>query len=196
MSTSDRAVRLGILAVFGAGAGLAAMRMHDLEARIGEVERVPRADPLEVERLSTELARAESRIARSLHEIDELRRRGEHTAEIDRRLDQIQGGLEGAASNLAEQRKRLEEWDNLRDQIGPKALDARMDEYRRGTEAQWKRVDDAARVAREMAESTRAGLGQVERDMERDEERMWAELVAPTVQIFGQESVGSGVLFS
>jgi S1-C subfamily serine protease len=195
MSSSDRVVRLGVLACLGVGAGVAAIRMHEIEARIDRFERVPRADPTEVTRLSTELARVENRIARSLHEIDELRRQGEHTAEIDRRLDQLQGGLTGAASNLAEQRKRLEEWDTLRAQIGPEALDARMDEYRRGTEAQWKRVDEAARTAREMAESTRAGLGQVERDMARDEERMWAELVAPTVQILGEESVGSGVLF-
>jgi hypothetical protein len=69
-----------------------------------------------------------------------------------------------------------------------------MEEYRRGTELQWKRVDEAARVARELAESTQKGLGQVERDIARDETRMWAELIAPSVQILGQESVGSGIL--
>ena len=174
---------------------MAAMRVHDLESRLDRVESVPRADPLEVARLSSELSRVEARIARSLQEIDELRRQGEHTNEIDRRLDQLQGSLAGAASNLSEQRKRLEEWDTLRGQIGPEALDARMDEYRRGTDAQWKRVDEAARVAREMAESAREGLGQIERDIARDEARMWAELVGPTVQILGEESVGSGVLF-
>jgi len=195
MPTSDRALRIGVLAFVGAGAVFAALRMKAMESRIEQVELAPRADPLEVARLSSSLAHVENRIARSLNEIDELRRQGEHNVEIDRRLDQLQGGLTGAASNLAEQRKRLEEWEALKDQIGPKALDARMDEYRRGTEQQWKRVDEAARVAREMAESTRAGLGQVEKDMARDEERMWAELVAPTVQILGEESVGSGVLF-
>jgi S1-C subfamily serine protease len=195
MSTADRAVRLGILAFLGAGAGLAAMRVQSMESRIDQIERVPRADPSEVARLAGELERVENRIASSLREIAELRRQGEHTTEIDGRLDQLQGALAGAASNLSEQRKRLEEWDGLRDQIGPKALDARMEEYRRGTEAQWQRVDEAARVAREMAESTLQGLGQIEKDMARDEDRMWAELVAPSVQILGEESVGSGVLF-
>jgi hypothetical protein len=168
--------------------------MHEVEARLDRMERAPRADPTQVTKLSRELERVENRIANSLTQIEDLRRQGEHTADIDQRLDQLQNGLVGAAGNLAEQRRRLEEWDSLREQIGPKALDARMEEYRRGTELQWKRVDEAARVARELAESTQKGLGQVERDIARDETRMWAELIAPSVQILGQESVGSGIL--
>jgi hypothetical protein len=194
MNTADRAARIGILAFLGVGAGLAALRMHEVEARLDRMERAPRADPTQVTKLSRELERVENRIANSLTQIEDLRRQGEHTAEIDQRLDRLQNGLVGAAGNLAEQRRRLEEWDSLREQIGPKALDARMEEYRRGTELQWKRVDEAARVARELAESTQKGLGQVERDIARDETRMWAELIAPSVQILGQESVGSGIL--
>lgn len=194
MSTADRAVRLGVLAFLGVGAGLAALRVHDMESRIDRVERAPRADPIEVARLTGSLRRVEDRIASSMREIGELKLQGEHAIEIDQRLDDLQGVLAGAATDLSEQRSRLQEWDSLRDQIGPKALDARMEEYRSGTEAQWKRVDDAARIAREVAESTREGLGQMERYIERDEDRMWAELVAPSVQILGEESVGSGVL--
>jgi hypothetical protein len=194
METADRVIRVGILALVGASAGFAALRVHEIEARVVRVESTPRADPAEVAKLAGDLREVEDHIAGSLRGIDELRRKGEHTAEIDRRLDQLQGGLQSAAGTLAEQRKKIEDWDSLKDQIGPRALDARMEEYRRGAEEQWHRVDEAARIARELAESTRADVGQIEKDIGRDEERMWRDLVAPSVQIMGEESVGSGVL--
>lgn len=186
--------RAGILLVLGAVVVFAALRIHAVESRVSQFEQAPRADPSEVERLSNALRGAEEKIATSLREIQELERKSEHTAELDRRMDELRGGLEKAASTLAEQHKRMAEWDSIEDQIGPRALDARMAEYRQHVEEQWRRVDEDARTARQLAESARSDLGVLEKDLARDEERMWRDLVAPSVQIMGEDSVGSGVL--
>jgi S1-C subfamily serine protease len=194
MPISELRGRAGILLVTGSVVVLAAFRLHAVESRVSQVEQAPRADPSEVERLSSALRGAEEKIATSLREIQELERKSEHTTEIDRRLDELRGGLENAASTLAEQHKRMAEWDSIEDQIGPRALDARMAAYSQHVEEQWRRVDEDARTARQLAESARTDLGVLEKDLARDEERMWRDLVAPSVQIMGEDSVGSGVL--
>ena len=186
--------RIGILIVMGSTAILAALRIHDVEQRVSKVEHAPRADPAEVDRLSGALREAEEKIATSLKEIDDLEHKSAHATEVDRRIEDLRSGLEKAAQALADQHKRIVEWDNLQQQIGPRALDARMEEYRQKVEEQWRRVDEDARTARALAESARSDLGHLEKDLARDEERMWRDLVAPSVQIMGEDSVGSGVL--
>jgi S1-C subfamily serine protease len=186
--------RVGILLVSGSAAIFAALRIQAVESRVSQVELAPRADPNEVEHLASALRGAEEKITSSLREIQDLERKSEHTAELDRRIDELRGGLEKAAAALADQHKRMAVWDSLEDQIGPRALDARMAEYREHVEEQWRRVDEDARTARQLAESARSDLGQLEKDLARDEERMWRDLVAPSVQIMGEDSVGSGVL--
>lgn len=191
---SKLAQRVAILLVLGSGAVLAALRIHDVESRVAKVEHAPRADPTELERLSGSLRDAEQKIAGSLKEIETLQKKSEHVTEVDRRIDDLHTGLEKAAQALADQHKRIVEWDSLEKEIGPRALDARMEEYRQKVEEQWRRVDEDARTARALAESARTDLGQLEKDLARDEERMWRDLVAPSVQIMGEDSVGSGVL--
>ncbi len=188
------AQRVAILLVLGSGAVVAALRIHDVESRVAKVEHAPRADPSEVDRLSGALRDAEQQIAGSLKEIADLEKKSEHATEVDRRIEDLRSGMEKAAQALAEQHKRIAEWDNLEKEIGPHALDARMEEYRQKVEEQWRRVDEDARTARALAESARTDLGQLEKDLSRDEERMWRDLVAPSVQIMGEDSVGSGVL--
>ena len=191
---ADRSVRLGILAVLGIAAGFAALRIHGLEGRVLRVETAPRAEPSEVGRIAARLGDVEATIAATMKELETLRVEGKLALEVDRKLQELEGGFENASASLAEQRARLQAWDDRADEIGPRALDARMEAYRRGNEEQWHRLDEAARTAREVAESARASLGQMERDLARDEDRMWRELVAPSVQIMGHESVGSGVV--
>lgn len=188
------AQRVAILLVLGSAAVVAALRIHDVESRVAKVEHAPRADPSEVERLSSALRDAEQKITGSLKEIADLEKKTEHATETDRRIEDLRSGLEKAAQALAEQHKRIVEWDNIEKEIGPRALDARMEEYRQKYEEQWRRVDEDARTARALAESARTDLGQLEKDLSRDEERMWRDLVAPSVQIMGEDSVGSGVL--
>src|SRR5215831_14696749 len=93
--------RIGALLLIGAVVVFAALRIHAVESRVSQFEQAPRADPSEVERLSTSLRGAEEKIATSLREIQELERKSEHTDEIDRRIDELRGGLEKAASTLA-----------------------------------------------------------------------------------------------
>jgi len=186
--------RIAILLGFGAAAIFAALRIHEVEARVDLVEHAPRVDPAEVERLANAMREAEHKIAMTLREISDLEDKSEHVSEVDLRVEELRIGLEKAAETLADQHKRISEWDRLETQIGPKALDARMEEYRQKVEEQWRRVDEDARTARQLAESARSDLGLLERDLARDEERMWRDLVAPSVQIMGEDSVGSGVL--
>ena len=192
---SQTKTRIGILVVAGSTAIFAALRIHDVESRVSRVERAPRADPAQVERLASSMREAEEKIAGSLREIAELEHKSAHVTEVDRRIEELRSGLEKAAGTLADQHKRIAAWDDIEKQIGPRALDARMEEYRQKVEEQWRRVDEDARTARQLAESARSDLGHIEKDLARDEERMWRDLVAPSVQIMGEDSVGSGVLF-
>src|SRR5258706_1616331 len=109
MIMSQLRARVGILLISGSAAILAALRIQAVESRVSQVELAPRADPSEVEHLASALRGAEEKITSSLREIQDLERKSEHTAELDRRIEELRGRLEQAAAALADQQKRLAE---------------------------------------------------------------------------------------
>jgi S1-C subfamily serine protease len=119
-----------------------------------------------------------------------------HTAELDERLALLQCELESSAQSVEEQRQKLAQWDSVKDQIAPAAIDARIDVLRRGVEDRWKGVDDLAQRALGVAQTAQGDFDQLTKGMQRDRERMWRDLLGPTVQLMGEETVGSGVLLS
>lgn len=177
-----------------ASLAVAAFYIYGLHARVEKLEALPHADPADVTRLSSELIEVETRVADSLAELARLRNTPERTTELDQRIATLQGELSQAAVSLSEQRSRIAVWDSLTDQIGPRALDERMEAYRRGVQDQWKHIDETAQSALGLAETTRVNLDHFEKGLQRDKDRMWKELVGPTVQLMGDETVGSGVL--
>jgi S1-C subfamily serine protease len=186
----QRTLRIAILAVAGTAATIAALRVVDLGSRLQRVERTPRADPAVVASMRLDLVQAEARLEEAQREIERLRASGERTVRMERRIDSLTADLARASSTIVEQRQRLECFEA----DAPRVLDERLETYRQDSEEQWRKLDETARSALDLARSARHGVDEVEQGLERDEDRMWRELVGPTVQIIGDETVGSGVV--
>lgn len=179
----------GLVAVSGVFVGYGA-----LNGRLARLEATPRVDPRELGELRKCVAEQGQRVASALAELERLRNTPARTAELDQRIARLADELDEAACTLAAQDEKLDAWDKVRDEIGPAAVDARLAGYRDGVENQVKRVDELARTALGLAEGARTELTRVEQDLDRDPGRMWRELVGPTVQLMGEDTVGSGVL--
>lgn len=187
--------RMWIYMALGFGASLSTtVYIRDLRARLDRLEAQPRVEPRDLQTLQRDLSQVEDSVSASLEELTRLRRAGEHTIELDRRIGSIEGELQHAALVLSEQRAKIDSFEDMKDEIGPSALDRRMDTFRRGVEDRWQHLDEDARSALKLAESTKLELEHVEKNLERDKDRMWRELVGPTVQLMGEDTVGSGVL--
>lgn len=179
----------GLLAVCGAFVSYRA-----IEGRLAQLETAPRVDPRELSELKSRIAEQGQRVASALAELDRLRNTPARTAELDERIARLANELDDTACSLAVQDEKLSAWEAVREEIGPAAVDARLAGYRDGVDSQMRRVDELARTALGLAEGARSELDRVEQDLDRDPGRMWRELVGPTVQLMGEDTVGSGVL--
>jgi S1-C subfamily serine protease len=164
-------------------------RMHRLESR-------PRIDPTQLQVVDAELARLSNQIQTSMKALRELAGTRTHTAELDQKMMLLQCELDSSAQSLEEQRQRLAQWDSMKDRIAPEAIDARIADLRRGVEDKWKGVDDLAQKALGAAQTAQGDFDQLAKNLQRDRERMWRDLLGPTVQLMGEETVGSGVLLA
>jgi len=194
MNLRERTPRILVLAACLAGATLAALHVRRLESRLARVELTPAADPSEVEAVRRSVEQAERRIVETLARIDELRATEARTAELDRRLETLRDEVRAAALEVARQHARLDQWDGMREELGPGAIDRRMEAYASGAEVRWRGLDETARAAMDLARNARTGLEQVEQELARDPQRMWSELMGPVVQVMGLDTVGSGII--
>jgi hypothetical protein len=191
-----------IFTALGLGASICATAyLCTLGVRLEHLESAPRVEPREVFTLRTELEKIESSVSSSLEELAKLRNTGERTVALDQRIGEIEGELKHAADQLSEQRAKIADFEGMKDEIGPSALDRRMAAFERTNEDHWKHIDQDAHSAVEIAASTKLELENAKQDLdqlgkhlERDKDRMWRELVGPTVQLMGEDTVGSGVL--
>jgi Trypsin-like peptidase domain len=184
----------GVFALVVVGAGTGATQLYRLQARLDAVEHTPTAHPEDLQALRGELERIEARVDASRSELDALRSTGERTEAIDGRLAKVESGLVEASAGLRAHQAEIDCWEEFREQAGPRALDARMASFAREVEKHWQEVDVVAQTAIDIAEATDANLELVRKDLARDTDRMWRELVGPTVQLAGESTVGSGVL--
>ncbi len=187
--------RIALLVLVALAAGGAAFVSYGgLAERIAKLEDRPRVEPAALDALRQQIADDDRRIAHALAELEKLRSTPEHTRELDQRLEEVSKELREASSALHAQDQKLSDWERTRDEVGPRALDARLAEYRTAVETHFERVDQMAKEALGVAQGTRTEVERVEEDLTRDTDRMWKELLGPTVQLLGEETVGSGVL--
>jgi S1-C subfamily serine protease len=170
--------------------------IREMRARIDHLESAPRVEPSEVSKLRTRLSSEETRLASSMDELAKLREADEHAAAISRRVDDLDVEMRREADQLTAQHAKLQAFDQLKDEIGPSALDRRIDAFKRVAQDDWRHVDQIAREAMGLAESTKKDVDHLEKSLERDQDRMWRDLVGPTVQLTGDDTVGSGVLLA
>jgi S1-C subfamily serine protease len=173
---------------------LAGVTVCDMRLRVAQLEATPRIDPTTVRALDSELRNLSARVSDSIATLQVLARQQENTVGYGDRLAQLSCELEDAAASIAEQRAKLAQWDDLRQEIGPEAVDARVAQLRQTLSADYESLDENVRVALEVAENASAGVDHIEKSLERDKDRLWRDLLGPTVQLMGEETVGSGVL--
>jgi hypothetical protein len=187
--------RLIPLAAVALVAGLGATSIHDLRLRLTEVEERPVAAPDEVTELRDLLLGTRARVERTQAELQELRTMETTNGTlVDGRLGMLEQELVLASTSLDQHAEQIRLWEDFREQAGPRALDERMARFAEEVEGHWQKVDEVAQTAIGLAEATSANLDMVRHNLARDTDRMWKELVGPTVQLQGESTVGSGVL--
>ncbi|MBL8858639.1 MAG: trypsin-like peptidase domain-containing protein [Planctomycetes bacterium] len=176
--------------------GLAGFNLRDMRLRVEQLETTPRVEPSSVRALDRELEELSARVGASLAALEALACEQERTASWGRRLAELQCELEVASANIDEHRARLTQWDLVRDEIGPDAVDARVATLRKSLSDEYRGLDVNVQRALDTAQKASTGVVTLTKSLERDRERMWNDLLGPTVQLMGEETVGSGVLLA
>jgi S1-C subfamily serine protease len=185
--------RFWVLLSLGLMAGGAAFTLHDMHARVVRLEQTPRADPAQVARMRSNLDEIQKSVQSALDAIEALRQEGTRTQAMRERLATLETDLQGAARDLDQQRCELEEWEASQPREMESLVTTHVDELRSGIDQRCSELSEVAQRALGVAQGART---EIEQGLERDEERMWRELVAPVVQLAGEETVGSGVLLA
>jgi hypothetical protein len=198
MSPAAKSLRpraLILVSVLGIVVSIGATHAYRLQTRLDAIERAPVARPHDLELLREDLSRIEGRISESLVELEAIRSdSGRRVETLDGRLARVETDLVEAAASLNEHQAQIEEWEVFRELAGPRALDERMESFAKDVAAHWAEVGEVAQTAIDLAEATSTNLDLVRGHLARDTDRMWRELVGPTVQLTGDSTVGSGVL--
>ena len=185
--------RFWVLLSIGLMAGGAAFTLHDMHSRVVRLEQTPRADPAQVARMRANLDDVQGSVHSALEAIQALRQEGERTQAMREKLATLEHDLQGAARELEEQRCQLEEWEASQPREMESLVTTHVDELRSGIDRRYSELSEVAQRALGVAQGART---EIEQGLARDEERMWRELVAPVVQLAGDETVGSGVLLA
>lgn len=167
-------------------------RQETLRDRIAELETTRHASPAEVMALQAELAALRDRSQSAIAQLRDATAAGARREEIDLRLCQLESELRQAEGELALERARSAELA----QALPEAIDARVAPIAGRIDANRAELDALVRKSSETTLSTRAELARIEQAIPREAPaaELWDDLLGPTVQVSGEESVGSGVL--
>jgi S1-C subfamily serine protease len=185
-----------ILLSVAACLGLAAVCFASFHRRLARMESSPLIDAGRVHAIDAELARLEDEVQRSIAGLRRLAGNTHRAPAIDQRLGTIESELQEAACAIDEQRAKVAQWEGIQNEVGPRLIDERLSTLRNAFEQECKDVDAVATHAAALAQTTKDDLEHVEKGLLRDKERMWKELLGPTVQLMGEETVGSGVLLA
>ncbi len=191
--------RFWVFLSLGLAAGGAALTLQDVHRRVARLEETPRVDPAQVSRMRGTLQEIEERVTRALDAIGELRRDGQRTSVMQARLSGLERELRDAAADLGEQKCRLADWEETQRET-PQKIESifatRVGEVQQNLDQQCRQLAELAEKALGLAQTTKNEVSSVEQGLARDEDRMWRELVAPVVQLSGEDTVGSGVLLA
>lgn len=183
-------------AAIGAGLALGAVEFAALGGRMKVLESRPVEDPARVAALERQVDELSTSLSTSMAAIRELSRASSRTREMGRSLAELESDLRDTACRLDEQRTWLARLQVLEDEAGPQAIEERLAEFATSVDARWREVGDLASRAESMAHAARAHVEDVEREIEHDPDRLWHDLLGPTVQVSGDETVGTGVILA
>jgi S1-C subfamily serine protease len=183
--------------LLGLGALLVALsvllaRQQQFQGRIAELEARQSAHPAEVDSLRAELAVLRQRSATALDELRAIATAGATRDELEARVAALQVELDRAGSELAAQERR---GAALATSL-PGAIGSALAPILDRVENQGRRLDHLAIRDEEREAATSAELARLEGRIPREVggDDLWNDLLGPTVQVSGEETVGSGVL--
>lgn len=187
--------RLLLSAALVSAAALALDRMQALDARIAELEQVPR---VEVEH-TRELARRLDNLRRSLEEARVTFESDDRADALAAELAVVTKALDRERCAIAAQDERLADWEERWGNREPEALEGKLEALSADLGRRERDLDElralASRTSQQGEERLRALSQQVQPLLaEPDTEGLWHELVGPVVQLSGDTTVGSGVL--
>lgn len=186
--------RLGILLSVGLIMVLGAVHMYRLETRLGELEQIPRVDPKTIDGINAELTLVKVELVESRGTIREASSVKQDAMRLADKLVRLQAEVDATEQSLERHDAELRTWEEFRKEVNSAVIDRRLGELRDGIEMRWQDVHALANSAIGMAKHNGQDLDLIKHDLERDQQRMWRELVGPTVQLAGDTTVGSGVL--
>ena len=136
------------------------------------------------------LARLESlqgELDESQRVLIELRGRGEDGRQLAEALRQIE-------RQLGEQRSEIRAWRDEYTRAVSDSLDTRLGRLDELVDEEWKRIEEDVAAASRIAKDAQGDLAELRLRAESDPDLRWRELMGPTVQLTGSNTVGSGVL--
>lgn len=175
---------------------VAGVCIERIQGRVERLEQVQHVDPAQLRALDREFSALDVQVKASIAALRELSNTGARTEKLDGRLAALECDLQEASATIDEQRSRIARFEALREEIGPKVVEARIDDFRRKIEDKCKDLNQLAQRALGVAETTHEDVTHLEKGLARDKDRMWKDLLGPTVQLMGEETVGSGVLLA
>ncbi len=183
-------------AIIGAGLAIGTIELAGLGGRVEVLESQPVDDPARVAELERRVEHLSNSLETSLIAIGELTRAAERTHELGGELSDLESDLRATACRLDEQRSWLARLQMLEAAAGPEAIDGRLAQFASSADARWREVEGLATRAERMADAANVGVREVEREIEHDPDRLWHDLLGPTVQVSGDETVGTGVILA
>ncbi len=183
-------------ATIGVGLALGTIQVLGLGGRIAELESRPVEDPQRVTHLERQVDDMSTALDTSHSEIDRLSRASVYTRALGREIAELESDLRATACRLDEQREWITRFQRLEVEAGPQAIDARLADFRASVDARWRELEVLATRAERIADAARIGVQNVEREIEHDPDSLWHDLLGPTVQVSGDETVGTGVILA
>lgn len=174
--------------VAAAATGLLAMgvtRSASLDGRMAQLEEAARrrqSDSLSVGALADQVEQEGAALREALAAVEGS---AAEARALGAELESVRAQLRAAEESLVAQRGVIEE-------LGARAT--ALAEEKEGADARMLRLVDAVEATASLVSETRDQLIRVENRVSADSGTQWRSMVAPTVQLAGETTVGSGVL--
>lgn len=181
--------RLFLLVGLGLAAGIGLPRLPRPE---GLFQRAAQ-DDAEVAAVRRRVGMLAAELESSRADVERMRRRQERFGELGAVLQSLEQQLSATRDELARERERADAEAAAR-ATAEEDLTRRITALDAGLETRWTDLQRAVLETHSLAEAASGSLDEFRRDASPDRDRMWNELMGPTVQLAGESTVGSGVL--
>lgn len=190
MDGRTRRIALSLSLVFASAGGLEWARLN---ARLTTLERRPIADPGYLSQLDARQARSEATLEELVDAAsDREERLYQRLAGLDRSVHEARDGQSQLVDRIGLLESTADEPAGMRVEI--EALSSLLEEREAQIAALQRTAAETARVHRERLDELQRQLEDGRQGVDPDPTVLWRELVGPSVQISGDETVGSGVL--